>query len=89
MWYALQWLDMVFLTGHAKKGWNVDRMGRVAAKLMEKLGYSGYGAQGGDWGAGVTSWLGRNDAEHVVGIHLNMVGVGAPDDNGRPRSRHP
>ena len=72
-----------------EKGWNVDRMGRVAAKLMEKLGYSPYGAQGGDWGAGVTSWLGRNDAEHVVGIHLNMVGVEAPDDMEDPEKGIP
>ena len=66
-----------------QRGWNVDRMGEVAAKLMARLGYDKYGAQGGDWGSGVTSWLGRNDG-HVVGIHLNMIGVGAPDNMENP-----
>ena len=66
------------------RGWDVDRMGEVAAKLMAKLGYERYGAQGGDWGSAVTSWLGRNDSEHVVGIHVNLVGVGPPDDMENP-----
>jgi hypothetical protein len=40
---------------------------------MARLGYDRYGAQGGDWGAGVTSHLGPLDREHCVGIHLNLV----------------
>ncbi|MAV35605.1 MAG: hypothetical protein CMJ59_09110 [Planctomycetaceae bacterium] len=62
------------------RGWTVDRMGETAAKLMAKLGYSHYGAQGGDWGSGVASWLGRNDAERVTGIHLNLITPGPPAD---------
>ena len=66
------------------RGWSVDRMGERAAKLMAKLGYTRYAAQGGDWGSGVTSWLGRNDAEHVAGIHLTLVGLGPPEDMENP-----
>ena len=45
---------------------------------MARLGYERYGAQGGDWGAAVTSNLGQQDLEHVAGIHLNMC-VAVPD----------
>ena len=52
---------------------------RVAAlwdRLMtEVLGYDRYLAQGGDWGSAVTSQIGLNHADHVVGIHLNMIGI--------------
>jgi microsomal epoxide hydrolase len=42
--------------------------------MTETLGYDRYLAQGGDWGALVTSFLGLDHADHVTGIHLNMVG---------------
>jgi pimeloyl-ACP methyl ester carboxylesterase len=56
-------------------GWGVERIAQAWAVLMERLGYDRYGAQGGDWGAGVTSALGGLDPEHVVGVHLNLVVV--------------
>jgi microsomal epoxide hydrolase len=40
---------------------------------MAGLGYERYGAQGGDWGAIISSDLGLVDAEHLAGIHLNML----------------
>jgi pimeloyl-ACP methyl ester carboxylesterase len=43
--------------------------------LMRRLGYDHYGAQGGDWGAGVTTILGESHQNVVVGIHLNMPTV--------------
>ena len=62
-------------------GWGVERTARVWAQLMARLGYSRYGAQGGDWGSGVTFSLGIQDPEHVVGIHLNMIiAFPGPDD---------
>ena len=64
-------------------------MGERAAKLMAKLGYTRYAAQGGDWGSGVVSWLGRNDAEHVAGIHLTLVGLGPPDGMENPEEGIP
>jgi len=55
---------------------NISRIADWFAVLMtDVLGYSRYGAQGGDWGAMVTSRLGFAYPRHVVGIHLNMVGV--------------
>ena len=55
---------------------NIIRIAEWFTVLMnDVLGYTRYGAQGGDWGAMVTSRLGFADAQHVAGIHLNMVGV--------------
>jgi len=48
-------------------------IGAMFHELMVRLGYSRYGAQGGDWGSFVTAWLGANRAEHVLGIHLNLL----------------
>jgi len=53
-------------------------MAEAAADVMARLGYESYGAQGGDWGAMVTSQLGSLDSDHVVGIHLNMVVASRP-----------
>lgn len=54
------------------RGWDPARMARAFVVLMERLGYDRYVAQGGDWGALVTSNLGFMDSDHVAGIHLNM-----------------
>ncbi len=61
-------------------GWSTEKMGAAWAELMARLGYERYFAQGGDWGAIVTSAVARVDAEHCAGIHLNMV-VAPPDPN--------
>jgi pimeloyl-ACP methyl ester carboxylesterase len=53
-------------------GWGVERIGRAWAQLMARLGYRRYVAQGGDWGAMVTTAIAQQDAEHCAGIHLNM-----------------
>jgi pimeloyl-ACP methyl ester carboxylesterase len=62
----------------ARSGWNVDRIGRAWAALMARLGYGRYVAQGGDWGAMVTTAVGLQDREHCAGIHLNMP-IAPPD----------
>jgi len=43
--------------------------------MTEVLGYPRFGAQGGDWGALVTTVLGRDHPDVVAGIHLNMMGA--------------
>jgi len=53
-------------------GWDVPRIARAWATLMGRLGYDRYGAQGGDWGAMVTTSLAQQRSERVVGIHVNM-----------------
>jgi pimeloyl-ACP methyl ester carboxylesterase len=52
--------------------WDVHRMAEAFAELMHRLGYARYGAQGGDWGALITTNLGILDPTHVCGIHVNM-----------------
>ncbi len=59
----------------ARPGWGTDQIADAWDQLMTRLGYARYGAQGGDWGAGVTTRLGVRHAGHVAGIHLNMVTV--------------
>lgn len=65
-------------------GFDVKSMAGTIAKLMEKLGYTRYGAQGGDWGAIITSWLALLEPERVCGIHLNMVAAGPPEGAENP-----
>ena len=62
------------------RGWDIRRVARALAALMARLGYDRYAAQGGDWGAIATSHLGALDAEHLIGIHLNMVNARRPAD---------
>lgn len=62
----------------ASPGWKTPRIARAWAELMGALGYDRFGAQGGDWGAEVTNNLGRQFADRLVGIHVNMATVG-PD----------
>jgi len=62
----------------SQPGWGIDRIATAWAALMARLGYGRYFAQGGDWGAAVTTALGRLDPEHCAGIHLNMV-IARPD----------
>lgn len=61
-------------------GWGTTKTAEVWAKLMSILGYERYFAQGGDWGAIVTTSIGMVDPEHCAAIHLNMV-VSPPDPN--------
>lgn len=59
-----------------KAGWTVERIADAWDTLMTRLGYERYGAQGGDWGAAVTTRIGRN-GRGCIGIHLNMP-LGTP-----------
>jgi len=61
-----------------RSGWDVREVAGIVARLMQRLGYGRYGAQGGDWGSLVTMHLGALDPQHVCGIHLNMVVCGPP-----------
>ena len=52
-------------------GWGVEKIAQAWETLVTRLGYDRYGAQGGDWGAAVTTQIGRNGGR-CVAIHLNM-----------------
>ena len=56
----------------ASTGWGPERMGRAWAELMERLGYTRYVAQGGDWGAFVVDQMGLQAPEGLLAIHTNM-----------------
>src|SRR3954469_25545107 len=53
-------------------GWGPERMGRAWAELMQRLGYSRYVAQGGDWGAFVVDQMGLQEPPGLAAIHTNM-----------------
>jgi pimeloyl-ACP methyl ester carboxylesterase len=53
-------------------GWGPERMGRAWAELMNRLGYSRYVAQGGDWGAFVVDQMGLQAPPGLLAIHTNM-----------------
>jgi pimeloyl-ACP methyl ester carboxylesterase len=61
-----------------RTGWNVQRIARAWSELMPRLGYKRYAAQGGDWGAAVTTCIGIQDPANCIGIHLNMP-IARPD----------
>ncbi len=54
-------------------GWDPPRIARAFVELMDRLGYRRYVAQGGDWGAQVTTRIGSLDPGHCAAIHLNMA----------------
>jgi|SRR5216683_4465683 len=59
-------------------GYDPARIAAIEAKLMARLGYQRYGAQGGDWGAIISTQLALNDKPHLVGLHLNMCTAPPP-----------
>lgn len=71
-------------------GMHVSNVADLWAELMtEGLGYPRFAAQGGDWGAAVTSRLGFSHPDKLVGIHITLI-VGSPslrDPESRPLSR--
>ena len=53
-------------------GWGLERIGSTWSALMNRLGYTRYVAQGGDWGAGVVEAMGRQAPKGLLGIHTNL-----------------
>jgi microsomal epoxide hydrolase len=72
-----------------ERGYGPEKMADINAKLMARLGYDRYGAQGGDWGGIISRWTAFNDAEHVAGLHLNFVTGVSPADPDNPNEGVP
>lgn len=64
-------------------GWSSERVARLWAALMARLGYERYGAQGGDFGAYVAPQVAAADPEHVVGVYV-VSGLGFPTEKDVP-----
>jgi pimeloyl-ACP methyl ester carboxylesterase len=62
-----------FSVSSSGAGMNAFQVADLWVRLMNELGYSRFGAQGGDLGAAVSTALGLRHAEHLLGIHLNYV----------------
>jgi pimeloyl-ACP methyl ester carboxylesterase len=54
-------------------GWGVERIASAWVEVMRRLGYDRFVAQGGDWGAMVTTLLGSRHPDSCSAIHLSMV----------------
>ncbi len=54
-------------------GWGIDKVVSSWLELMTRLGYDRFLAQGGDWGAGITTKLAATAPERVAAIHLNLI----------------
>jgi pimeloyl-ACP methyl ester carboxylesterase len=60
-------------------GWDPDHIARAWAELMKRLGYTRYAAQGGDWGAPISSAMARQAPAGLLGIHLNLPAAVPPE----------
>jgi pimeloyl-ACP methyl ester carboxylesterase len=54
-------------------GWNTFKIAEVWVELMRQLGYEKFVAQGGDFGANVSTVLARKHPERVIAFHLNYI----------------
>jgi pimeloyl-ACP methyl ester carboxylesterase len=61
-----------------KSGWDTLRIAKAFAVLMDRLGYSRYGIQGGDWGSTIARQMARVAPAQVIGMHLNFLPVPPP-----------
>ncbi|MER9256689.1 epoxide hydrolase 1 [Mesorhizobium sp. M0598] len=54
-------------------GWIPARIAKAWATLMQRLGYTKYVAQGGDWGNAVSETMALQEPPGLLGIHTNMA----------------
>jgi pimeloyl-ACP methyl ester carboxylesterase len=71
------------------KGWGPDHVARAWDTLMQRLGYSRYVSQGGDWGAIISEVMAVQAPPGLLGIHINMPGTVPPAIVQQVRTRVP
>jgi pimeloyl-ACP methyl ester carboxylesterase len=59
----------------AQTGVNYQYVAKMWHRLMRGLGYRRYGAQGGDFGAGVTTFMALSDPDPMIGVHLSNLEI--------------
>jgi len=62
-------------------GWNTDRIARAWDTLMNRLGYTHYVSQGGDWGARISEALAHQAPKGLAGVHMNLLLTFPPEIN--------
>src|SRR5215207_4036855 len=60
-------------------GWNPVSIAKAWATLMQRLGYTKYVAQGGDWGNAISEVMALQEPPGLLGIHTNMAATVPPD----------
>ena len=50
-----------------------ERIATLFGELMTVLDYERFAVQGGDWGAGIATWLALHFSSRVIAIHLNYI----------------
>lgn len=60
-------------------GWNPVSIAKAWATLMQRLGYTKYVAQGGDWGNAISEVMALQQPPGLLGIHTNMAATVPPD----------
>jgi epoxide hydrolase len=60
------------------RGWDTARMAKALIVMMDRLGYTRWGIQGGDWGSEIARQIARQVPARVIGLHLNLLPVPAP-----------
>jgi pimeloyl-ACP methyl ester carboxylesterase len=60
-------------------GWNPVSIAKAWATLMQRVGYTKYVAQGGDWGNAISEVMALQQPPGLLGIHTNMAATVPPD----------
>jgi pimeloyl-ACP methyl ester carboxylesterase len=60
-------------------GWSPEHIAKAWAVLMKRLGYTRYVAQGGDWGAPVSSSMALQGPPGLLGVHLSLPATVPPE----------